>query len=283
MLDSDRLEAFVAFGESLNLTRAAEALHIAQPSLHAKLAKLADEVGAPLYRREGRRLVLTPVGEELLCHGRDAKDRDGRFLASLRGTAARPIVLAAGAGSLRYLLSDGIGRYLVEPPAPLRLWTRDADETSRAVRDGRAHLGAGVVDPAGLDSAVLAEIGASLLVPEGHRLAGRKQARLRDLEGEELIVPPAGRPQRRALDEALRGVAWTVGVEARGWDLALHLAGMGLGAAVVNEFCAPPLGMVALALPDLGAVTYRVVWRQAGLPAAGQRLRDELLREGQRG
>lgn len=48
---SDWLEAFVVFCEHMNLTRAAQALHLSQPALHAQLQRLAQEVGAPLYLR----------------------------------------------------------------------------------------------------------------------------------------------------------------------------------------------------------------------------------------
>ena len=58
----DWLQAFLTFSQSMNFTRAAEALHISQPALYVKIGKLAKWLGHPLYRKEGRNLILTPVG-----------------------------------------------------------------------------------------------------------------------------------------------------------------------------------------------------------------------------
>jgi len=279
MIDSDRLAAFVVFGETRNLTRAAEALHISQPSLHAKLKKLAVEVGVPLYVRDGRRLVLTSAGAELLRHGLEQRDRDERFLAGLGGGPETPIVLAAGVGALRYLLGAGIAEYLAAPPAPLRLWSRDADEAAAAVWSGEAHLGVGVFRdiPSDLESSPLARVGSVLVVPENHPLRG--SASLDDLDGASLIVPPPGSAQRRHLEGLLRDrVTFTAAVEARGWELALHLARMGLGLAVVNEFCPAPEGCRVVALPELGAVEYSILHRPD--PAASVRRLNACLVQG---
>ena len=65
-LDGESLRAFAVFAEVLNFTHAAERLHVSQPALHARIRRLADTLGVELYRREGRRLLLTHAGEQLL-------------------------------------------------------------------------------------------------------------------------------------------------------------------------------------------------------------------------
>jgi DNA-binding transcriptional LysR family regulator len=93
----DALAAFAAFADTMNLTKAATALHISQPSLHAKIATLSRELGRPLYEKVGRRLVLTPDGEQVARFAREQGERIGRLLDELRVTPqTRPIVLAAG-------------------------------------------------------------------------------------------------------------------------------------------------------------------------------------------
>ncbi|MEK8173317.1 LysR family transcriptional regulator [Streptomyces sp. M19] len=49
-----------------NVTKAAERLSVAQPSMSATLAKLRRHFDDPLLIREGRALVLTPFAESLL-------------------------------------------------------------------------------------------------------------------------------------------------------------------------------------------------------------------------
>ena len=82
-VSTEALSAFAVFAEHLNLTKAAAALHISQPSLHAKLATLARQLDRPLYERVGRRLVLTPEGEAVARFARDRDERLHRFLDEL--------------------------------------------------------------------------------------------------------------------------------------------------------------------------------------------------------
>jgi LysR family hca operon transcriptional activator len=57
---------FVAVAEELNVTRAAEQLHTAQPSLSQQIRQLEGIVGAPLFHRDKHRLQLTDAGRILL-------------------------------------------------------------------------------------------------------------------------------------------------------------------------------------------------------------------------
>ena len=55
----DWLRAFSAFADTGNFTRAAERLSLTQPAVFGQVKKLSAWAGVPLYRREGRALVLT--------------------------------------------------------------------------------------------------------------------------------------------------------------------------------------------------------------------------------
>lgn len=58
------LEAVLRLG---SVTRAAEALHLAQPTVSGHLRKLSDCIGQPLYRAGPDGLVATPAGSALLA------------------------------------------------------------------------------------------------------------------------------------------------------------------------------------------------------------------------
>jgi DNA-binding transcriptional LysR family regulator len=262
----DALAAFAAFADTMNLTRAAEALHISQPSLHAKIGVLSRELGKPLYEKAGRQLVLTPDGEQVARFARDQSDRIGRLLDDLRQTPLnRPIVLAAGHAAYLHVLGEVIRATLAERPGSLRLLHTNRGEMVDAVRAGRAHLGVSVLDvlPDDLVSVPVATYPQVLLIPEGHRLARRRTVTLADLAGEELVVPPANRPHRISLERALRsaGVAWKVGVEIEGWPLTVHYAALGVGLAVVTGCVTPAPGLVARPVTDLPEVTYHAAHR----------------------
>ena len=73
-MDLRALRYFVATAEELNITRAAEKLHMSQPPLSHQLHLLEEELGAPLFLRGHRRLQLTPEGELLLRRARQLLD-----------------------------------------------------------------------------------------------------------------------------------------------------------------------------------------------------------------
>lgn len=55
----------LAVAEHRNFTRAAEALHVSQPTLSQQIKQLEEILGAPLLDRSGRSVSLTDAGEAM--------------------------------------------------------------------------------------------------------------------------------------------------------------------------------------------------------------------------
>jgi len=64
-VEIDQARYFIAAAQHLNFTRAAEACNVSQPSLTVAIKKLEDEFGGPLFHREGRRILLSELGQRL--------------------------------------------------------------------------------------------------------------------------------------------------------------------------------------------------------------------------
>lgn len=273
-MDWDGLDAYMVFVEHMNLTKAAREMHISQPALYSKLQRLSGRLGVPLYRRDGRRLVLTKEGEALARFGREQEARTASFLGRLRGEEVRtPVVLAAGEGAYLYLLGEGIKAYLSQGERPLRLLTGGRGKVLQLLRSGEAQLGVSVLDvlPSDMCCTLFMEVGVVLVCPKGHPLAKKERIDLQDLEGSSLVVPPEGRPHRVAVERALMeaGVSWNVAVEAGGWPLMLHFVAMGVGLALVNGSCRIPDDLCALPVPSLGRVRYYLMHREDVLVQSG--------------
>jgi DNA-binding transcriptional LysR family regulator len=70
-VDLDRLKSFVAVGEELHFTRAAQnRLHVSQPWLSRSVKSLEQKLGVQLFERDSRHVELTPPGRRLLYGAR---------------------------------------------------------------------------------------------------------------------------------------------------------------------------------------------------------------------
>jgi len=70
LVDLRHLRHFVALAETLHFHRAAERLHLAQPSLSRSIRSLEEELGMPLFLRNQREVRLTSAGAALLPEAR---------------------------------------------------------------------------------------------------------------------------------------------------------------------------------------------------------------------
>lgn len=279
MLESDALRTFASFAEDANLSRAAKRLHLSQPAVHAQIKRLEAAVGAPLYRRHGRSLVLTREGAEVAAFARDEAERTRELLARVHGEDLEDrVVLAAGAGALLHVLGPAMRAFTRRATARLEVLTADGPTAVDAVRDGSAHVGvaAAATLPAGLQTQAVTEVPQVLVVPRGHALARKRSVSLEDLRDERFVLPPEGRPQRAALDAALaaRGVSVHPAAIATGWELVVHLVSVGAGLAIVNACVALPRGLVAKPLRELATVRYATFTRARPRAAAASLVRE---------
>jgi len=279
-LNLEWVDAFVDFADLLNFTHAARRRNLSQPALHAQIRKLQESLGAPLYHRHGRNLALSPVGHKIATFGRELRLRERSLIADVRGSSPdTPVTLQAGEGAYLYLLGQAIRRFRRDESEQLHLKVGNASLTLAAVSEGRADIGILPLpdeeEHTRVEIEPIADVGQMLVVHNTHPLAKRKRIRLEDLRGAPLIVPPEGRPQRQALTAALHSadVPWEVAVEASGWTLLIHLVHLGVGIAIVNDFCRLPRGLIGVPIPSLPRLSYCAI-RLRGFPTspAGARL-----------
>src|SRR6266436_7205210 len=82
-----QIQYAVAVIDHGGFTRAAAALYVSQPSLSQGVANLEAELGTPLFRRVGRRVVLTAAGEAFQEPARQLL-RDARTIREIVGAVA---------------------------------------------------------------------------------------------------------------------------------------------------------------------------------------------------
>ncbi|MEZ5510507.1 MAG: LysR family transcriptional regulator [Gammaproteobacteria bacterium] len=264
---SDWLESFLVFSDTLNFTRAAEALHISQPALHVKISKLSEYVGKPLYHKSGRNLLLTAEGQQLQAFARDQSEQAASFLQILRnGSAVQDVCLSAGEGTFLYLLGDAISAFMSRSSHKLRIRTGTQSDVVKDVLSGEAHVGITPLDSVNESLACrpYSEVGQMLVMPAAHPLASKRKVGLKSLNGERLIVPSENRPHRILINRLLMDlkVDWNVSVEVDSWELMLNFVKHGMGLAIVNEYCQIPDELVAKPLPEFPVIQFQLIKRR---------------------
>jgi DNA-binding transcriptional LysR family regulator len=186
---------FVAVAQEGNVTRAAEGLHISQPSLSAAIKQLEEQLGVELLKRQSGRVTITPAGELLL--------QRGRALLEHADTVAEEVRARQGAGSARLRLGlTPTARYGIAPEflgacsteAPAMMIYTSENTTGALLRD----VGAGRLDLAitfcasepvqGVQLEPLRDEPAVVHLPADHPLAMRSHVTLQDLAGETILV-----------------------------------------------------------------------------------------------
>ena len=104
-----QLRHVIALAESGSFTRAAEAVSVTQPAFSRSIRALEDELGQPIFDRVGKRIELTPFGQEALQRARHLVfDADELRASGRQMTAGR-------AGTLRIGMGSGPGAMVMMP------------------------------------------------------------------------------------------------------------------------------------------------------------------------
>lgn len=261
-----QLEYFVAVAEEANFTRAAERVHISQSGISAQIRQLEREMGAELIDRSTRVARLTVAGEAAFEHAKTAlaaaratKEAVGEVTGVIRGRVRVGMV----SGCTVSALFEALAAFSRDHPGVTLTVTEGiSGDLVDAVRLGRLDLalvGVPVAPPVDLESLTVVSEDLVVLVPPGHRLAGRASVALSDLVEERLISMPQGTGIRGVLDLAFakHGVPGAVAIEASAPPAVADLARRGLGVAVLSDSMAtiaPDLRSIPLRGVDLPAI-----------------------------
>ncbi|MBF6074740.1 LysR family transcriptional regulator [Nocardia beijingensis] len=287
MLGED-LEWFTTLAELERVGAAAERLHLAQPTLSRMLARLERRVGAELFDRHGKRIVLNEYGRIYYEHARRAQselDAAKQALADRVNPAGGVVRLAfqhSFGGSLVPQLISGFRR--VSGRITITLWQGAAEAVTERVLAGDADLG--IVSPrpavAGVGWRAVLRQPLVLAVPQEHRLAGRRQVRLAEAADAEFVTMHHGFGMRRIFDElcAAADIRPRIVFESSDLVTVAGLVSVGLGVAILpreDPLSAGPLsGPVTVPLADAGAArAVGLIWPAATPPPdAVRRFRD---------
>jgi DNA-binding transcriptional LysR family regulator len=243
-MDIRQMRAIVTVVDEGGVTRAAEVLHLAQPSLSQTIRALERELGVDLFHRVGRRLVLSAAGEALLGPARQVlRDMEtaASSVAQVKGVVAGHLDLVAEPTLATDPVARLIGAFRVAfPGVTVRLAEPDnAAELASRVADGRSELGVAELplSPARAEGQSLASeplLVQDVLVvrPPGTPAGGDAVAAL---AGAPFVATPHGTSSRALVERALvaAGVTPVIAVETEQREALLPLVLAGAGSALL--------------------------------------------------
>ncbi|GGA01545.1 LysR family transcriptional regulator [Dyella caseinilytica] len=263
MFDFRQLRYFIAVAEELSFTRAAQRLHLSQPPLSQQIQALEHDLGIRLLERDKRNVTLTEPGKLFLEHAR-------QILAMADDARIQVAEAAAGySGHLRLAYTVSVSFHPALPQilirmgqnAPnVRIWLSEmyTEPQFAAIRQGQIDVGLVRDVPNHEDDAYALRIDVIdrepllLALPEGHRLASRKQLELAEVAGEPFVIQPrelaATLYDRLVRLAAKAGFHPVVRQQAQQLNGLLALVAAGIGMALV------PASMQAVKLAGVSYV-----------------------------
>jgi DNA-binding transcriptional LysR family regulator len=208
-MDLRQLEIFAKVAELGSFSKAAEALHLTQPTVSEHIRALEDELGVRLLDRLRRGAAVAPAGQLLLTYATRmlALSREARqAMSGFQGKMSGDLVVGASTIPGEYVLPALLGRFKDKyPEIAVTLLIGDSQAVVDWVAEGRVELGVvgARLAQRSVDYRELMPDEEVVVVPPGHPWFGRKQIVLEDLAGEPLLLRERGSGTRAALEHAL--------------------------------------------------------------------------------
>ncbi|MEU9010010.1 LysR family transcriptional regulator [Streptomyces sp. NPDC048479] len=262
LLLAPRLAYFAGAARHEHVTRAAQEMGVPQSTLSRAIVRLEQDLGVALFTRKGRTVSLTPAGRTFLTSVEralaeveraaesvqaDADPSGGRvafgFLHTMGSETVPGLIRAFRADHprIRFTLVQNYGEAMIEG---LRAGALDLCLTSP------------VPDAPDLVARRLDEQRLRLVVPDDHRLAGRKRIRLAEAADEAFVTLEPGYGLRRITDDLCAEAGFTprVAFEGEEAETLRGLVAAGLGVALLPPPAVARPGVVELTVTAPRAV-----------------------------
>ncbi len=281
----------VALADYRNFRRAADAVHISQPTLSQQIRALESRLGVTLIERNESPVQLTPVGREVVARARrillDVKDVEDMAARSKAGMA----------GTIRFGVTPTIGPYLMPGIVAalhrrypdMRLYIREGipDEQARELARGALDMILSPLPVAGSNLHVepLFREALHIVSPPEHPVAQGTLIRRQDLAGIGFLSLDRRHHAHRQVREICEdlGAHLLEDYEGTSLDSLRQMCGSGLGFAILPElYLLSEAGgedmVTRLVLADWSASrSIAAVWREGAAYADTYRLIAELI------
>jgi aminoethylphosphonate catabolism LysR family transcriptional regulator len=257
-----QLRSFHAVATEGSFTRAAQALHVSQPTVTTQVGQLEALYKVELFHRTGRRIRPTEIGERLFQLSRQIFGLEHEAVQVLQDAgelrSGHLRVAAVGPSHVTRMLVGFNQRY---PGVKISVSTGNSQDVLDRLLAYTADVGvlAQVLQDKRFVSVPYSEHPVVIFCNAEHRFARRRSIRTADLQGEKLILREQGSTTRRAIEAALKAanVQPNVVMEVGSREIIREavLQGVGVGAVSEVEYV-PGAGLHAVRISDAQVRTY---------------------------
>ncbi len=211
-MDLLQLSYFRVVARAEHMTKAAEKLSIAQPSLSKTIRRLEKEIGVPLFDRQGRSIQLNQFGKAFLEHVDTMfyeLEEGQRKVRDMAGLEYGEVSLVSAS---IYWLPDPLHRFqALHPSVRFHLSQCPLSEMPQRLESGACDfcfLSIPLIKP-GIQWRALLSEEILLVVPPGHRLAGQETIPLREVAHEAVVIEKVGSGLRDLVDTFCQQAGFT--------------------------------------------------------------------------
>lgn len=227
----EELHVFSVIVEQSSMNKASALLNLSQPALSRKLAKLEDEIGAQLFRRIGKRLELTRIGQLTYEYAVELRQLHRNYLQTVSeftATGRTSLTIGASLTTLQTTLPDLIQLLTsTHPEYDIKAITGKTHEIISYVREHKVDIGivASSIDDPSLRCVPLFDDHLLLVVPRGHVMTEKGTLYVQDLNGLPMILFSKGTWYRILTDELFdkHGISPDVRMEIDSFEAILRL------------------------------------------------------------
>ncbi len=243
-LNASQLRAFTAVATHGGFSAAARVLGVTQPALTHQVRALETKHGVTLFLRQGRRVVVTPLGEELLRVARriNTMEEEAQALLGAAGDLKHG-ALRIGADGPFHVMPVLARLQQTYPGLTLSVRVGNSEDVERRLLDVQSDVAilAHSSDDERLYARRIARHPVVVFVPKKHAWAKLGRIKLDALSGEPMVVREAGSATRRMFDALMkrRNVTPNIVLEIESREAMREAVAAGFGFGVVS---APELG-----------------------------------------
>ena len=269
-ININQLRYFIEVSKHENFTKAAESLHVSQPTITSAIKAFEQEIGFQVFSRTKSHVVLTEEGEQMLELTKRFLDKHGNFIKEAHDIGSpNKTVLKIGIPPI-------IGALIFKAIVP----AFEADNSSVKLNieeiptlTGLELLKEGTIDflfgnanetPSCCNSIKVRETKLSLFISPQNPIANNKCVSLKQLANQPFIVLPKGSSLNKRMETMFDGIPINIVLYTNQLSIIRYMVENNLAMVILYEYAFEPNdNIVKMDIEEAFVTNIRMLWKKS--------------------